>query len=49
MLVVIKGLRIASGAVLGAAAIWMLLAAPGFLPDRESVVPAMQHRWEAAR
>jgi hypothetical protein len=49
MLVVIRGLRTAGGAVLCATAIWMLLAAPGFLTDRESVVTAMQHRWEAAR
>jgi hypothetical protein len=33
-----KGLRLAGAAALMAVAVWLVLAAPGFLYDRESTV-----------
>ena len=43
-----KGLELAGGAMLFAAVVWSVLAAPGFLSDRDSTVPAM-HLREARR
>ena len=36
-----KGLRLAGAAALMAFAVWLALAAPGFLSDRESTVPPL--------
>jgi UPF0716 family protein affecting phage T7 exclusion len=36
---IFKGLRVTAGAILTAAAIWLILAAPGFLSDASSTVP----------
>ena len=41
-------LEVAGGAILLAAAMWGVLAAPGFLSDQNSTVPAM-HMQEARR
>lgn len=35
-----EALRIAAGAVMLAAIAWLLCAMPGFISDRESIVPA---------
>ena len=43
-----RSLEVAGGAVLLAAVMWGLLAAPGFLSDQDSTVPAM-HVQEARR
>ena len=39
-----KGLKVVAGAVLLAAAIWGVLAAPGFLSDQDSTVTVVQTR-----
>ena len=43
-----RSLEIAGGAMLLAVVTWGMLAAPGFLSDQDSTVPAMQVR-EARR
>ncbi len=43
-----RSLEVAGGAVLLAAVMWGVLAAPGFLSDQDSTVPAM-HVQEARR
>ena len=43
-----KGLKMAAGVMLFAALMWGILAAPGFLSDRDSTVPVTQVR-EALR
>ena len=47
-MLILKGLRLAGGAVLMAVAIWLMLSAPGFLSDRDSTVPE-QAEQEAIR
>ena len=42
------GLEVAAGAMVFAAVMWGVLAAPGFLSDQDSTVPAM-HVQEARR
>ena len=42
-------LKLIAGAVLFAALIYGLIAAPGFLSDMDSVVPNQQPKQEAAR
>ena len=43
-----KGLKAVAGAVLFAAVVWGVLAAPGFLSDQDSTVTVVQTR-EALR
>jgi hypothetical protein len=45
---ILKGLRLAGGAVLMAVAIWLMLSTPGFLSDRDSTEP-VQAGQEAVR